>query len=574
MVNSQTEKSFSQNEQTANNSLLYLNIAQFIGAMNDNVFKLLLVYFLIEIWGASSSTTILSIAGAVYVLPFLIFSTSSGIIADHYSKSRIIVTTKIAELCILLFGMVAFFLHNSFLSFFTLFLLSVHSTIFGPCKYGIIPEIVPKSDISRANSILTSCSYIAIIIGTFLASFLTDITHKNFIIALSICAIFSFTGILSALRIQKTKPSGSTKKLASNPISTIYSVFKVARQEPSLLTAMFGSAFFLFIGSFLQLNMIPYAMQVLHISDVQGGYIFLLSAVGIGVGSIVAGKVSGKFVEFGLVPFAGLSMAACCFLLDYYSFSIVTVIAIAFLFGFFGGMYLVPLDSYIQVASPQTYRGQVVATGNFLGFFFVLLSSISLYVIGEVLHIPPDTSFTIIGYITLITASIITIFMYGYLIRFVSFLMSTIFYPNYLKGKELIPLDKPSIFFVPQSMRPWTFVLFASQRRRMRVFTVFDQTSLPFSPFLKRFVYITHVESLSSLEPDGKYSDIISHSLDRGTSIAIFCTKKTVQENKHHFSELWKNARAENAPHFFHVNVPEEGLKTENNVLCAQIEML
>ena len=349
-------------------SFRYLNYCQFVGAMNDNTFKLLLAFCFIQLEGAQSSNKILSMAGAIYVLPFILLSTTAGILADRYSKRSIIVYTRLAEVVVILFGVLTFFLQSELFSFLALFFMAAHSAIFGPCKYGIVPEIVSKENISKANGILTSSSYVAIILGTFLASFLADITDRNFVISLALCSLFSITAFLVSLKLQHTPPAGSTKKVTPKLITEMRNNLRIIRREPTLLSAVLGSSFFLFIGSYVQLNMIPYAMNVLHLSDVQGGYMFLLTALGIGIGALCAGKLSGKSVEFGLVPLGGIGMGISCLLLDFYSGSIPTVLVLIFLIGLFGGLYLVPLDSYIQMASPKTLRGQIVATGNVLGF--------------------------------------------------------------------------------------------------------------------------------------------------------------------------------------------------------------
>jgi acyl-[acyl-carrier-protein]-phospholipid O-acyltransferase/long-chain-fatty-acid--[acyl-carrier-protein] ligase len=559
-------------------SFRYLNIAQFIGAMNDNIFKLLLAFCFIQLEGPASSNKILSIAGAVYVLPFILLSTSAGILADTYSKKSIIVATRIAELIVLLLGMIAFALQSQFLSFTALFLLAAHSAIFGPCKYGIVPEIVPKDDISKANGILTSFSYIAIIVGTFLAAFLADITNRNFIAALVFCCIFSLISIIASLHIRKTEPAGSHKKVTPWLIKEIIENIRIIRNEPSLLSAVLGSSFFLFVGSYVQLNMIPFAMKILHLSDVQGGYMFLLTAFGIGVGSLMAGKLSGRSVEFGLVPMGGIGMSISCFCLDYYSDSLPTVLLLVFLIGLFGGIYLVPLDSYIQVASPKTHRGQIVATGNVLGFCGVLTSALAMYVLSEIIGLSPDQGFTVVGVVTLLMASFISISMSGYVIRFFSLVMSHFFFPTYLKGKEQIPVDKPSVFLVPQSFWPWATVLLASQRRRMRLFTLAPQTSPPFpANIARKMIPILELHDIHEISTSGESSEKFRHAIERGTSIAIFCSKRTLSHYAHPLISAWSQEPGMKDVAFFTVTIPEssEGVaKTGRLSLSAQIERL
>jgi acyl-[acyl-carrier-protein]-phospholipid O-acyltransferase/long-chain-fatty-acid--[acyl-carrier-protein] ligase len=507
----------------------YLNATQFLGAMNDNIVKLLIAYCFIQAEGTKSSSSILALVGAIYVIPFLLLSQTAGMLADRYSKRTIIVITKLIELGVMLFTMIALAFVSKFLALTALFLLSAHSALFGPCKYGIVPEIVPKEKISKANGLITSCTYTAIIIGTFLASFLTEITNRHFVYAAGITACFSLIGVFTSLQIQKTAPSGSERKVTTRFIAEFMNSMRIIRREPSLLTAVLGSAYFLFVGSFIQLNMIPFSMHSLHLTDVQGGYLFLLTALGIGAGSLLAGKFSGKAVELGLVPIGGIGMTICCFLLDFWSQNLTHSIILVMIIGAFGGLYLVPLDSYIQITAPKVYRGQTVATTNILGFFGVLCSAATLYILSDILHFEPRAGFSVIGILTLIMVTAITISISGYVVRFFSYLVSKVHFPVKLRGQEKIPLDKPSFFFVPQSYWPWSMVLLASQRRRMRLFSFYsDQDPSFLARIARRFLPILEVIDLNDLSSEGEHSELIMHSLERGTSVGIFCSKESL----------------------------------------------
>ncbi|MFN4174871.1 MAG: MFS transporter, partial [Parachlamydiaceae bacterium] len=216
--------------------------------MNDNIYKLLIVYFLIQLEGSENSHVILAMTGATFVLPFILFSASSGVLADRYSKRNIIIFTKIFELGIMLAGIAAFYLEAKWGLFGILFLLATHSAIFAPSKYGILPEIVSSDKITQANGIMTSFTFLAIILGTFIASFILDVTDRNFIVAAILCACFSTIGLLASLCIEYTDPAGSTKRFNVLFLKEIYSSLKLASRTPSLLTAVLGSAYFLFLG--------------------------------------------------------------------------------------------------------------------------------------------------------------------------------------------------------------------------------------------------------------------------------------------------------------------------------------
>src|SRR3984885_10995937 len=193
-------------------SFTYLNVTQFLGALNDNIYKLLIVYFFIQLEGIEYSHQILATTGAIFVIPFLLFSAISGTLADRFSKRDIIVTTKILELVIMGLAVCAFAFQSKWGSYGILFLLATQSAIFGPSKYGIVPELVSSERISKANGLMTSFTYLAIILGTFLASFLIQITDRNFIICAIFCTFIALVGLYTSFCIEPTPPSGSEKK--------------------------------------------------------------------------------------------------------------------------------------------------------------------------------------------------------------------------------------------------------------------------------------------------------------------------------------------------------------------------
>lgn len=520
----------------------YLNCTQFLGAMNDNIFKLLIVFCFIKLQGHQASNTILASVGAIYVIPFLLLSSTAGTMADRFSKRTIIVFVKAVECTVMFLGMLSFYLGSLPLAYSSLFLLACHSAIFAPCKYGIVPEIVPQERISRANGILTSCTYSAIIVGTFLAAFLTDISHHNFMIASAASVLFAITGLLFSLHIPKTPPSGSQKEINPRFISELLHNLKLIFKQPSLLSSVLGSAFFLFVGSYAQLNMIPFALDALGLTDVQGGYLFLLTALGIGGGSLLAGKLSGKSVELGLVPIGGFGIAICCILLALFHAHVAVEIFLVALIGVFGGIYLVPLDSYIQLASPKTVRGQVIATTNFLGFFGVLCSAGMLYFLSQIVGLRPATGFLVMGLITLVFVTGITIAISGYVVRFIYMVISRQKFGAIVHGFSMLQGHAPAFFLSTLPAWPWVTFLVGSQRRRMQIFII--KNGMKPLPSLKRFFYrlaFRHeVPTIDAIQPNAKLGKLIRASLERGTSIAIFLPPDQPQEMQK-LKEMWQN---------------------------------
>lgn len=386
------------------NSLAFLNGAQFLGVLNDNIFKLVLVFLMIETLGKNSASSILSAAGAIYVIPFLLFSSAAGILADKFSKQRLLVAMKAAEIIIMVLALFAFGMRSQWGSFTLLFLLSTHSAMFGPSKYGIIPELVPKEGVSRANGLVTSFTYLAMIVGTFLASFLTDITNHNFMFVVSFCLLVAMSGFICAFGIKKTPSQGSKKKLNPFFISEIYQTLRFCNEKKHMLPAIYGAAYFLFLGAFTQLNIIPYGMQSLGLSDVAGGYLFLSTALGIALGSYLAGKASRKRVELGLSCFACFAMSLLFILLSIFSHHLFFVIICLVLVGICGGAFIVPCETFMQVNSPDEKRGQVIAAANFLSFSGVLLASFTLFFFSQVLGLSSAQGFFAVALLSLVVA--------------------------------------------------------------------------------------------------------------------------------------------------------------------------
>lgn len=382
-------------------SFYLLNVTQFLGALNDNVFKLLVIYLLINIEGPASANTVLSIAGSIFVIPFLCFSSWAGVLADRISKRTIIVFAKILELLIMLFGLAAVYFESHVGAYTALFFMASQSALFGPSKYGIIPELVEPTMVSKANGSMTSFTYLAIILGTFLASFIVDITDKNFIIEAVFCVIVAILGLLTSLGIGRTAPQNSPKKINPFFFYEIYQTLRMSWEIPHLLPAIFGSSFFLFSGAFIQLNIIPFAMQSLHLSEVGGGYLFLSTAVGIALGAVLAGQLSKDKIEPGLSCISGFFIAFFFMALHFTSFSLTMTIIWLGLLGMFGGAYLIPFDAFIQVHSPDEKRGQVIATSNFFSFLGVLMAAFSLYFISEELGFSASSGFFLMGIISL-----------------------------------------------------------------------------------------------------------------------------------------------------------------------------
>ncbi|MBI2810827.1 MAG: MFS transporter [Candidatus Melainabacteria bacterium] len=368
-----------------------------------------MAFLLIDALGHAQASNILSATGAIYVIPFLLFSSSAGILADRFSKQKLLVVMKAAEIVVMCLAIAAFATKSVWGCFTLLFILSTHSAMFGPSKYGIIPELVPTDKVSRANGIITSFTYLAIILGTFLASFLTEVTNRHFVWIAVFCLLIAIGGFFSSFGVKETTAQGSEKRINIFFIREIYQTLKYTRTIRHLLPAIFGSSYFLMVGAFTQLNIIPFALQSLNLSEVAGGYLFLATALGIALGSYLAGKASRKRIELGLSCLAGLGIFVAFVLLAIVSTHLFSVILCLIMIGILGGIFVVPFDTFIQVHSDHGKRGQTIAAANFLSFSGVLVASFALYFLNQVCGLSSAESFAVMGVLTLIVSIALTL---------------------------------------------------------------------------------------------------------------------------------------------------------------------
>lgn len=500
-------------------SFVSLNLTQFFSATNDNLYKLLLVFLLITIKGEEHSNTILSLAGAIFVIPFIIFASLTGTLADRYSKRTLIYITRLLEVISMILGLLAFAYKSVAGGYFVLFLLATHSALFSPCKFGVLPEIVKKEELSHYNGIMTATTYLAIILGTFMAALLTDITKNNFVLSILVCIAISLMAALSSLGIQKTKPQAAQKKVSARFISETYATLKRAKKTRYLLSAIIFSAYFLFMGAYTQLNIIPYALQSLHLAAVDGGYLFLLTALGIGFGSFLAGQLSHKQVELAFVPLATIGISFCFLGLFLFSHYLIIAIFFLFLLGLFGGFYIVPIETFIQEVSPKENRGQNVAAANFMSFLGVICASGLLALLGNSLKLHAKSGFLVVGILTFCLSILLSILLLDQLLRLIVSITSK-FWQLKIKGLTPASIKKPTLLI--GSRRSWldTLLVMATLPRLIR-YIVPIRRKIRGRSFLYRLLSLIPFDS-SSLFPIQELTlDAIIKELSSGQSVCL-----------------------------------------------------
>jgi acyl-[acyl-carrier-protein]-phospholipid O-acyltransferase/long-chain-fatty-acid--[acyl-carrier-protein] ligase len=501
-------------------SFVWLNITQFLGALNDNIFKLLAMFFIIAQRGPADAARVMGIGGAAFVLPFLLFSAGAGVLADRHSKRNIIVLAKALEILVMLAGLLAFGWGREIALYAVIFLMSSQSALFGPSKYGIVPELVGREQLSRANSLLVMFTYLAIIVGSVAAPFIAQISKGNYPAAQMVCVLVAAAGFLSALPIGRTEPAGTTRTVSVRFVSDIWRTLWSIREDRYLLMAVMASAYFTLIGAFMQLNIIPYGMQYLGLSQESSAYLFFLAAVGIAAGAFVAGRMSGRNIELGVVPIGALLLTVSVMALRGMR-HLWDVAPMIFVAGVGAGMFIVPLDAFVQFRAPAHRRGEVLAASAFLGWVGVLIASAIVYVMG-VFHLDAGTGFLLMGLMTLVLTIAALRVLPDFLLRFIGVVITRIVYRIRVLGAENVPVEGGALLVCNHVSWVDALLLLATQQRRIRFLM---ERSIYETPILRPLFRLMGVIPISTADSPKKVIASLREArkaLDEGFLVCIF----------------------------------------------------
>ena len=500
----------------------WLNATQFLGALNDNIFKLLIIAFIIGIRGLESTSNVTALAGAVFVVPFLLFSAYAGKLADRFSKRNIIVVVKCAEVLVMTLGFAGFMLRIEWVLYVVLFLMAAQSAFFSPSKYGIIPELVDKERLSYANSLLVGLTYLAIVIGAGFVPLLLYVSGKSYGVVGLVCVGIAIVGLVVSLPIKKTPAAGSGRGASIIFLRDIWRTLWSIHRKRDLLLAVLASAYFLLIGAFIWLNVIPYSIERLGFDETQGGYLFLPCALGIGFGAFLAGRLSGRNVELGLVPLGAVGLSVFSAALGLTSGGIYTVFVLVFLIGASAGLFIVPIRAFIQLRSPRRRRGEIIATSGFLGWVGVFLASGLVYFFSGILGLSVGQVFVVLGVMTLGLAVGAIILLPDFLVRFICFLFTRLCYRIKVFGIENVPSEGGALLVCNHVSWVDALLLNATQQRRIRF--VMEKGYYD-SRLLRPICRLMRVIPISASDSPKKIVAALRqgrHALDEGRLVCIF----------------------------------------------------
>ena len=420
---------------------------QFLGAFNDNIYKMVVSLFAVEtaLRTGHGGSIYLSLAGTVFILPFIMFSGYAGHVADVFNKRSVLIVTKSFE--ILAMGLAVFALWSGRIDFMlvVLFLMATHSTFFSPAKYGIIPEMLPEKDLSRANGLLEMSTFLAIIMGTAIGGLIFGVWKERVGWIGIFVVVTAVIGTCTSFGISRVPPSGASNKFRMSPWGEISVGLKRLYSNKLLFMTVMGISYLWFIGALLQMDILLIGKEVMRLDDKWIGLLVAFLAIGMGAGGILAGKLSGDRIEAGLVPLGSLGMGLFSIALSYSTSSFaMTAISLIFL-GFAGGVFVVPLNALLQQKSGAQEKGRMIAANNFVNTIGVLLASGVLWLLRDMIGVNPAWIALIAGVFSFAITGIIISELPDFLLRFVLYVLTHSIYRIRIAGEENIPVRGPAL---------------------------------------------------------------------------------------------------------------------------------
>lgn len=370
---------------------------QFLGALNDNVYKNALVIFIAFALADSSgidSNLLVVLAGGVFILPFFLFSATAGQLADKYEKAWLIRCVKTGEIAIMSLGAFAFIVESVVLLFIVLFLMGAQSTLFGPLKYGILPQLVDLPELTGANGMVQMGTYISILLGTIIGGVLIAVSgYGPWLITVAVL-LFALSGWYSSRFIPDVGAADPELRIDWNIIRRTWELLRYCYRDRTLFVAVLGVSWFWFLGATF-LSLVPgYTRDSLQGNEHVATLLLTAFSVGIGSGSLMCERFSRGQIELRLVivGISGISLfalglyllgtptggradllGAVEFLQYWYYWAVLLGLAGI---GLFGGLYIVPLYALVQYRAETAHRARVIAANNVLNALLMVVSAL------------------------------------------------------------------------------------------------------------------------------------------------------------------------------------------------------
>ena len=462
-------------------------LTQFLGAFNDNLFKnalIIVIAFQITSASGASTDTLVNLAAGLFVLPMFLFSALGGQVAEKYEKSGLIRRIKLAEIVIMALAAVGFVLGSIEFLLVVLFAMGAQSAFFGPVKYGILPQHLREEELVAGNGLVEMGTFLAILLGTVAGGVLVALEDIGSKVVAASLLVFAVCGYLSSRAIPSAEPSAPSLKIGWNIATETWRILSYTRENQTVFHSVLGISWFWFFGATLLAQLQGFTRDYIGGDEQVVTALLTVFALGIGLGSMLCERMSGKLVEIGLVPFGAIGMTV--FTLDLFvaspSFASQTGIGIdefltsttnwrilfdLFAASVFGGFFIVPLYAQIQLNSAPERRSRVIAGNNVLNALFMVVSAIASIALLEVGVTIPQL-FAVLAIMNAAVACYIFTLVPEFLVRFIVWLLVHTVFRLKIKNIDAIPREGPAIIAANHVSFVDALVIAAACRRPIR----------------------------------------------------------------------------------------------------------
>ena len=518
-----------------------LFVTQFLGALNDNVLKnamIVLLTFQAASWTTLKPELLANLAAGIFILPFFLFSATAGQLADKYDKARLAQMVKLLEIGIVLVAGLGFVLHSMAILFVSLFLLGLHSTLFGPVKYAILPQHLKSEELVGGNALIEAGTFIAILVGTLLGGLLAGsqggtewITGAGLAIAIA--------GYGASRSIPAAAPPAPTLAISINPLTETWRNIRFARENQTVFLSIMGISWFWLFGAMFLAQFPAYTKNVLGGSETAVTLLLATFTFGIGVGSLLCEKLSARRVELGLVPLGSIGLTV--FALDLALASPASpspsplgaigllayeqtwrVLLDLAMIGIFGGFFIVPLYALVQQRSDPAHGARIIAANNIVNALFMVVGALAAAgLLAAGLSIP------LLFAVAALCNAAVALFIYGlvpeFLLRFIIWMLIHSVYRLRVQELDQVPEEGPAVIVCNHVSFVDAMVIMAACRRPIRF--VMDHNIFRW-PVLNFVFRTSKAIPIASAREDqammDKAFDEVARALDAGDLVGIF----------------------------------------------------
>jgi MFS family permease len=383
-------------------TFLPLFLTQFFAAFNDNAFKLAMLT-LISYHLAQSQTLsehYQALAGALFIFPFFLFSATAGQLADKYDKAKMTRYVKVLELLLMIVGAFGLYQGSILLMMVTLAGMGIHSAFFGPIKYAILPDHLPRKDLLQATGLIEASTFMAILLGTTMGTLSIGSVEGHVYVAIVLTLLAAVAGLVASFFIPKAPSSLHDLDVDWHVWRATFAMIHSIWQEMNILIPILSLSWFWLIGAVILTKLPDFTHYVLGANTTVFALFLALFSIGIGVGSIVIGRLLSGRITLAYVPISMLALSGFIFdlywttnplvssteplvglVVFFHTFAHWRIAFDLFMLAFSAGLFIVPLYTYLQIACDPKARARTIAANNIVNALFMVFGTVMVMVL-------------------------------------------------------------------------------------------------------------------------------------------------------------------------------------------------